>query len=65
MVKKTTTYNFVYSKQDIENLIKGDIANYLNMQPIPIIHSSIKFNIIKFNGVLTFKNVEVNIEIPG
>lgn len=65
MVIKTTTHNFEYSITDIEDLIKGDVANRLKMQPIPIIESKIKFNIINHGGALRLQNVEVRIEIPG
>ena len=65
MVKQTIVHNFEYSLKDIEDLIKGDVAHRLKMQPIPIIESKIKFNIIKVNGLLKFDSVTVNIEIPG
>jgi hypothetical protein len=45
MTSKSTIHNFKYTKEDIENLIKGDIAKQLGMDTIPIISYSIDFDI--------------------
>jgi hypothetical protein len=63
VVNKSTTHNFLYSKEDIENLIKGDIAARLGMDTIPIISHSINF--ILDTEDATFSGVVANVEVPG
>lgn len=75
MTTKTITHNFKYTKEDVENLIKGDIARQLGMETIPIISHSISFNVsmedrpddwrAEFSQIPTFKGVDAKVEVPG
>ncbi len=71
MPKRSVTHNFTYSKKDIEDLIKADVAKQLKMQPIPIISYSIDFNLASepYDGPgmpsYVFKNVDVQVETPA
>ena len=75
MPTKTLTHNFTYTKGDIENLIKGDIARQLGMETIPIISHSIYFKVdmendpsdwrAEFPPSPVFKGVNVKVEVPG
>lgn len=72
MPQRSVTHNFVYTKKDIENLIKGDIAKQLKMDTIPIISHSIRFNIASEPGYdgpgmppQIFNGVEVKVETPA
>lgn len=75
MVDKSITHNFKYTKEDIENLIKGDIARRLGMETIPIISHSIEFNVdmedrpddwrAEFSQIPVFKGVDAKVEVPG
>jgi hypothetical protein len=75
MVDTSLTHNFEYTVEDIENLIKSDIATRLKRNTIPIIDYSIRFNIsmedlpgdFRAEGPLiaVFKGASANIEVPG
>ena len=75
MPSKTITHNFNYTKEDIENLIKGDIAKQLEMKTIPIISHSIYFRIkmeedptdfrAEYPLTPTFKGVNAKVEVPS
>jgi hypothetical protein len=75
MSTKSITHNFKYTKEDIENLIKGDIARQLGMETIPIISHSINFRVdmeddpndwrAEFAQSPVFKGVDAKVEIPG
>jgi hypothetical protein len=71
MPSKSITHNFKYTKKDIENLIKGDIARQLGMKTIPIISYSIVFEFgedydTNECGVnTTLEGVEAKVEVPG
>lgn len=45
MTVKTMTHNFRYTKEDIANLIKGDIARKLQVETIPNISHRIYFRV--------------------
>jgi len=65
MPSKSITHNFKYTKEDIENLIKGDIARQLGMETIPIISYSIEFGVrYTIRGLTTLDGV-VKVEVPG
>jgi hypothetical protein len=74
MSNKTTTHNFNYSKEDIENLIKADIAKQLGMETIPIIDYKIDFRIVEenhpgdwqsqYNTIKVFKGAKAFVEVP-
>jgi hypothetical protein len=71
MPQRSTTHNFVYTKKDIENLIKADVAKQMKMETIPIVSYSINFNIgtEPYDGPgmpnYSFKNVDVKVETPA
>ena len=75
MPTKSITHNFKYTKEDIENLIKGDIARQLGMETIPIINHSIYFKVDmedqpndwrgEFSQFPVFKGVDAKVEVPG
>lgn len=75
MPTKSLTHKFTYTKEDIENLIKGDIARQLGMKTIPIISHSIYFRVdmedmpgdwrAEFSQTPVFKGVEAKVEVPG
>jgi hypothetical protein len=73
MPKKTTTHNFNYSPEDIEDLIKADIAEQLGMKTLPIIDYKIDFRIVEenhpgdtfsqFPSITVFKGAKAFVEI--
>ena len=66
MTTKTITHNFKYTKKDVENLIKGDIARQLGMETIPIISHSIEFDVkYEIPGLTSFIGVSAKVELPG
>ncbi len=70
MPSKSITHNFKYTKEDIENLIKGDIARQLGMETIPIISHSIYFVVDMeenddYEPDPVFKGVDAKVEVPG
>lgn len=75
MPSKTLTHNFEYTKEDIMNLIKGDIARQLKMATIPIIKYNIYFNITmeedpsdwraEYDLTPTFKGASAKVEVPN
>jgi hypothetical protein len=75
MPSKSITHNFKYTKEDIENLIKGDIARQLGMETIPIISHSIYFKVSmeddpsdwrsEYAQSPVFKGVDAKVEVPG
>jgi hypothetical protein len=66
MTTKSITHNFKYTKEDIENLIKGDIARQLEMETIPIISYSIEFDIrYALRGLTALDGVNAKVEVPG
>ena len=74
MPSKSITHNFKYTKEDVENLIKGDIARQLGMETIPIIGHSIYFEVsmedrpddwrAEFSQIPVFKGVDAKVEVP-
>ena len=68
MPTKTVTHNFTYTKEDIVNLIKSDIAKQLDMKTIPIIDYSItgfkKGEMVAWSGIRN-KFIDVKVEVPG
>jgi hypothetical protein len=75
MPSKSITHNFKYTKEDIENLIKGDIARQLGQETIPIINHIIRFVVemedqpndwrAEFSQIPVFKGVDAKVEVPG
>jgi len=75
MPSKSITHNFKYTKEEIENLIKGDIARQLGMETIPIISHSMYFKIAmesdpndwqaRYAQSPVFKGVDAKVEVPG
>ena len=75
MPSKSITHNFKYTKEDVENLIKGDIARQLGMDTIPIISHSIYFRVemeedptdlrAEYPLTPTFKGVNAKVEVPS
>lgn len=74
VVNKSITHNFTYTKEDVENLIKGDIAKRLGRETIPIISHSIYFQVnmedephdwwAQYAQIPVFKGVVAKIEVP-
>jgi len=72
---KTITHTIEYTKEDIENLIKGDIAKQLKMDVIPIIKYSINFRIGEeydpsdwrgeFPATTVLRGATAKIEVPN
>lgn len=74
MPKQTTVRKFVYTPEDIVNLIKSDVAKQLGMETIPIIDYSITFDVkmenmegdwmSQYSQTPVFKGANVSLETP-